>query len=73
MTTRLKMPVTKKYHDFVIESDDDEQIVLKSIQICRKFYKYHLIEEDRTKKRVSHRIKSYQCQNHECSFLNNAK
>ncbi|WP_457556885.1 hypothetical protein [Candidatus Harpocratesius sp.] len=73
MTTRLKMPVTKKYHDFVIESDNNEQIVLKSIQICCPICQSPLVGEDGTKKRGKSRVQSYQCRNPKCSFLNNAK
>ncbi|WP_457557437.1 hypothetical protein [Candidatus Harpocratesius sp.] len=57
------MPVTKKYHDFVIESDNNDQIVLKSIQICCPICQSPLVGEDRTKKRGKTCEQSYQCRN----------
>ncbi|WP_457559528.1 hypothetical protein [Candidatus Harpocratesius sp.] len=73
MTTRLKMPVTKKYHDIVIEFENNDKIVLKSIQICCRICQYSLIGDDGTKKRGKTRVQSYQCRNPKCSFLNIAK
>ncbi|WP_457557184.1 hypothetical protein [Candidatus Harpocratesius sp.] len=56
----------------MIESDNKEQILLKSIQICCPICQSHPIGEDGTKKRGKTRVQNYQCRNPKCSFLNNA-